>query len=234
MKTTTVLSREKAPSYVMTRRRIPTATWTGLFLALFGMLLIRQAFSIFASPSVAAISFKETVIWLSAARLLTIIRRGERLPLTSIGLGTAPWWKSILWGFVIALACLAGSVTVQLFVGLFGGSTVNPNATGLGRLPVALVFLIALRAGIVEELFFRGYALERLQAIGCGRLLASAIPIAIFGLGHWTGGYASVLVALTLGVILTAFYLWRRDLVANMIGHWLVDFVGTVLPRLHG
>jgi hypothetical protein len=33
-------------------------------------------------------------------------------------------------------------------------------------------------------------------------------------------------------VILTGFYLWRRDLVANMIGHGLVDFVANVLPRL--
>jgi uncharacterized membrane protein len=33
-------------------------------------------------------------------------------------------------------------------------------------------------------------------------------------------------------VILTGFYLWRRDLVANMIGHGLVDFVANILPRL--
>jgi hypothetical protein len=26
--------------------------------------------------------------------------------------------------------------------------------------------------------------------------------------------------------------IWRRDLVANMIGHWFVDFVGNVVGRL--
>ena len=30
---------------------------------------------------------------------------------------------------------------------------------------------------------------------------------------------------------MTLFYLWRRDLVANMIGHGLSDFLGLVLPR---
>jgi len=36
-----------------------------------------------------------------------------------------------------------------------------------------------------------------------------------------------------LGGILTAFYLWRRDLVANMFGHFfLLDFVANVLPAL--
>ena len=46
----------------------------------------------------------------------------------------------------------------------------------------------------------------------------------------WTGGVANIVIALALGAILTGFYLWRRDLVANMIGHGLVDFAANVLP----
>lgn len=42
----------------------------------------------------------------------------------------------------------------------------------------------------------------------------------------------NILIALVLGGILTAFYLWRRDLVASMVGHTLVDFVANVLPKL--
>jgi len=34
------------------------------------------------------------------------------------------------------------------------------------------------------------------------------------------------------GSILAVFYhQWRRDLLANMIGHFLVDFIGVVVPR---
>ncbi len=89
-----------------------------------------------------------------------------------------------------------------------------------------------MRAGVVEELFYRGYAIERLQALGLNRYLAAALPLAIFAVAHWTGGWANIVIALALGAILSASYLWRRDLVANMIGHFLVDFVGNVLPRL--
>ena len=46
---------------------------------------------------------KETLMWVSAAALLIIIRRGERLPFSSIGLGTSVWWKSVIWGLVTAL-----------------------------------------------------------------------------------------------------------------------------------
>ena len=40
------------------------------------------------------------------------------------------------------------------------------------------------------------------------------------------------MIALVLGGILALFFIWRRDLVANMIGHWFVDFIGNVLGRL--
>jgi len=92
--------------------------------------------------------------------------------------------------------------------------------------------LIVVRAGAVEELFYRGYAIERLQALGLNRYAAAAIPLLIFGVGHWTGGWANILIALSLGAILAGFYLWRRDLLANIIGHFLVDFVANVLPAL--
>lgn len=85
---------------------------------------------------------------------------------------------------------------------------------------------------MVEELFYRGYAIERLQMLGVGRFWSVTIPLVIFSLGHWSGGAANILIAFAAGAILTGFYLWRRDLVANMVGHGLVDFVANVLPRL--
>jgi len=100
------------------------------------------------------------------------------------------------------------------------------------KLPVWLVTLIVFRAGVVEELFYRGYAIERLEALGLNRYLAAAIPLLIFSVGHWTGGWANIVIALALGAILSGFYLWRRDLVANMIAHFLVDFLSNVVPRL--
>jgi CAAX protease family protein len=73
---------------------------------------------------------------------------------------------------------------------------------------------------------------NRLRMIGLGRFWSIAIPLVIFSLGHWSGGAANILIAFAAALILTAFYLWRRDLAANMIGHGLVDFVANVLPAL--
>jgi membrane protease YdiL (CAAX protease family) len=212
-----------------TNVKVPVATWIGLFLSLFGMLIIRQAFRFYA-PSITTIpmALKEALFWLSAAALLVIIWRGERLPLRSIGLGTSAWWKSILWGSVIAAICLAVGGTLGALTNYGHG----PASVAFEKLPLWSITLIVLRAGVIEELFYRGYAIERLQAAGLSRGASAAIPLFIFSLGHWTGGWANIVIALALGAILAGFYLWRRDLIANMIGHGLVDFVANVLPKL--
>src|SRR5262245_38555674 len=84
--------------------KVSRATWAGLALSLFAMVVIRQAFVFFVPETTfASAVLKEALMWVSALALILIIRRGEHLPMRSIGLGTARWWKSILWGFVIAV-----------------------------------------------------------------------------------------------------------------------------------
>jgi len=209
--------------------KVSRASWIGLFLSLFAFLVIRQTILYFA-PTLTTSSaiVKETLLWMSAVALLIIIRRGERLPFSSIGLGTSRWWKSILLGLVIAVVSgVVGGVLAAL-----SGYGHGPGSAAFEKLPLWLITLIVLRAGVVEELFYRGYAIERLQAVGLKPVWAAGIPLIIFAVGHWTGGVANIVIALALGAILTGFYLWRRDLVANMIGHGLVDFAANVLPVL--
>jgi len=212
-----------------TTSKISAATWIGLFLSLFGMLLVRQIVNhAWPNPTFTSAVVKELGMWATALVLLMIVRWGEGLPFSSVGLGTTRWVKSILWGLLIAVICLAVGGLLVALTGYNGGET----GKAFGKLPLWLVTLIVIRAGAVEELCYRGYAIERLQSLGLPGWLAASIPLAIFGVGHWTGGRANIVIALALGAILAVFYLWRRDLAANMIGHFLVDFVGNVLPRL--
>ena len=209
-----------------TTRRV---TWLGLFIALFGLLIVRQAVSfVWPTPTFTAALWKESLIWLCVIALLLIVRRGEGLPLTSIGIGTSRWWKSLLWGLVLAAVCFLVAGVLAHLTHFTGGSA----GEAFSKLPLWLITLIVVRAGVVEELFYRGYAIERLEALGLNRYVAAAVPLIIFSVGHWTGGWANIVIALALGAILSGFYLWRRDLVANMIGHFLVDFIANVVPKL--
>ncbi len=224
------------PSAVTDRRystadppRPGLATWLGLFIALFGMLIVRQLVNYtWPDPTLASATIKEAGMWLVALALFVIIKVGEGLPLSSIGLTTARLGKSIVWGFLVGIACLAAAIGLVVLTGYTGGET----GKAFDKLPTWLLSLIVLRAGVVEELCYRGYAIERLHALGLPRSLAAGVPLLIFAVGHWTGGWANILIALVLGAMLALFFVWRRDLLANMIGHWFVDFVGNVLPRL--
>jgi membrane protease YdiL (CAAX protease family) len=218
-----------APNQPSVPTKVSRATWAGLAISLFAMLAIRQVFVFFVPETTfASAILKEGLIWVSALALIFMIRRGEHLPMRSIGLGTARWWKSILWGLVIAMVSAVAVGGLAYLTGYGHG----PGSAAFEKLPLWLITAIVFRAGVVEELFYRGYALERLQMIGLGRFWSVAIPLVIFSLGHWSGGAANILIAFAAGLILTGFYLWRRDLVANMIGHGLIDFVANVLPKL--
>ncbi len=207
------------------------ATWFGLFLSLFSMIIIRQACrAVSTEPGTTLVLIRETSMFACAGLLLWLIRRKEGLPFRSIGIGTSPVWKSLAWGVVIAVACAVPAVVIANFTGYGHG----PGSQSFAKLPLWLIFLVVVRAGAVEELFFRGYAIDRFKRLGFGRTLSWVIPLLIFGVAHWTGGAANIAIALVLGGILTAFYLWRQDLVANMFGHFLVDFVSNVLPAMFG
>ena len=205
------------------------ATWGGLFIALFGILIVRAAVYAFYDPfSFRAVAWRESLNLVCAVGLLLIIRFGERLPLRSVGIGTTTIKSSSAWGGIIAFVCGLLAVVITMLTHYNGGQ----SGAALAKLPLWLVTLIVLRAGVLEELFYRGYAIERLEALGLNRFWAGTIPLLIFGIAHWTGGWANIVIALVLGAVLTLFYIWRRDLVANMIGHFMVDFIGNVLPRL--
>jgi membrane protease YdiL (CAAX protease family) len=206
-----------------------TVTWVGVFIALFGLLIVRSIAGRYnpGSPFSAALE-RETLMWGCVVALLFIVRKREHQSWTSIGIGTSSVLGSILWGIVITLVCGAVGSVVAVLLHFRGGEA----SESLSKLPLWLVILVVVRAGVAEELFYRGYAIERLQWFGLNRYVAGAIPLVIFGVAHITNGWANVVLALALGAVLTAFYLWRRDLVANMIGHFMIDFLTAVLPRL--
>jgi uncharacterized protein len=205
------------------------ATWFGLGISLFSLVILRQVFrGVTPEPGTALVLAREACMFASAGVLIWIVRRREKLPLSSVGIGTSPLWKSLAWGVVIAIACVVPALLIAKVTGYGHGAA----SQTFSKLPIWAVFIVVVRAGVVEELFYRGYPIERLKRLGFGRAASWVIPLVLFGAAHWSGGAANVVMALVLGGILTAFYQWRQDLVSNMFGHFLVDFVSNVLPAM--
>lgn len=205
------------------------ATWFGLCFSLLSMMILRQVFRGFTpQPGTALVLAREACMFASAGVLIWVVRRREKLPISSIGIGTSQVWKSLAWGVVIAIACVVPAALIAKVTGYGHG----PASQAFSKLPIWVVFIVVVRAGVVEELFYRGYPIERLKRLGFGRVTSWVIPLALFGVAHWSGGTVNILMALVLGGILTAFYQLRQDLVSNMFGHFLVDFMANVLPAM--
>lgn len=82
---------------------------------------------------------------------------------------------------------------------------------------------LALSAGIVEELYFRGL-LRTLFADGRrGALAFVLVSAAAFSLIHWEGGVHNLFATLLVGLGAGAVYAWLRNLWPLVIGHALTD-----------
>ena len=63
-------------------------------------------------------------------------------------------------------------------------------------------------------------------------MLAGVITWAAFTYAHLGGwGWPQLIVAGFGGLLLTVLFLWRRNLWANVLTHWLADGAGFLLPH---
>ena len=203
-------------------------TYIGLTLAIFGIPAITMAHRmLFADPMAnGGIIARETAILALTAWVVWIVAAKERLPLSSIGFRADRIWKSLGWGVVIAAVCLAAAIACILSYKALGIS--YGEGPGISR-TIPLTILTVIRAGIAEEVLYRGFAIERLQTLTGNKWIAAGLPLALFAAFHYRQGLAGIGIAFLLGAILTAFYLWKRDLLANIFGHFLTDFIPNVL-----
>jgi membrane protease YdiL (CAAX protease family) len=103
------------------------------------------------------------------------------------------------------------------------------------HVPLWLQTATMVRAGVVEEILFRGYAIERLWTLSGSKWLAATVSAAAFIAIHISSwGYSQLIVVAFGALILSLLYLFRRDLASNMGAHFLTDFVGFMLARLQG
>ena len=205
----------------------------GLVLALGGPPLIawvseRRAAS--GVPALAANLLAQLALVGLMVAVMAIALGWEALPLRSLGLGPITI-GTIFWGVALA----------AFFIGIFGPAAywllrrlaVGGFERGLGRLAGLPVWCLAIAVavgGTAEELLYRGYAIDRLTVLTGSVWAAAAISLVAFGLAHlpfW--GWGPALTTLISGAILTAFFLWRHDLVANIIAHVATDAVGLIV-----
>ena len=214
----------------MDKRRLVPHAVIGLVLT-FGLPELGLVRLIFADTAIGMRIGRE-VTWIAfGALMLFWVMRVERLPLSSIGL-RKPNWGTLGWGLATAVALLA---TVMLtFAVIAPALSLKQNMTttaGLVQVPLWLLLLTPLVAGVTEEILYRGYAIERLTFLTGRRWLAGLVAGAAFILAHWSWGGLQMIIVAFATVILVGLYQWRRDLACCMLAHALADLIGFALAR---
>jgi membrane protease YdiL (CAAX protease family) len=176
------------------------------------------------------------VTWGTCVALLALVLFWERRPLSSIGIVWGNYWAWFI-GVVIGGAILGTSVISIWMAGRSGKPPIPEDSEqGLMRVmatPPWFRWAVVLTAGITEEIMFRGYPVERLLEMTGNLWLAAAIPLAVFVFAHLSAWSLGHLVGVFFGgAVLTGLYLWRRDLVACMIAHALIDSLIIFLPPM--
>ena len=175
----------------------------------------------------------ELIWWTLASSILAWVALVERRPLTTIGL-RLPTWSTLGWAVAATIVMM---VTVMLSYALILpalGLKMNQATTStVTTLPVIMMVAVCVRAGVVEEILFRGYAIERLQELTGSKWIAALVPALFFIVGHYASWGGGQLIVATFGaIILTLLYLWKRDLICCMIAHTATDLIGFTLARV--
>jgi membrane protease YdiL (CAAX protease family) len=160
--------------------------------------------------------------------------RDKRLGIA--GFGRRPAGFIAGWG-VVGLAAVYGAliaafVLVAPIYTAVGGTTPDDSgAVELTAASLAVAYVIAITAGITEEIIFRAYAITRLEELGWRRA-AVVVPGVVFTLLHL---YQGVLAVVLIGAVTAAFtwlYRWKRSIWPVMVAHALFDAVQLTLVAL--
>jgi uncharacterized protein len=172
----------------------------------------------------------EILWWVLVAVILLYVTRIERLPLASIGFHAPRAGDiGIAVGAAFVMVALIGMIFAVVLPALHLSVTRQLNAAR--DTPILFRVLQVTRAAVAEEITFRGYGFERIEEMSGRGWLAAAGTWALFTIAHLSSwGWGQVIIAAVGGLILTLLYVWRRNLWANMLAHWLTDASAFLVP----
>lgn len=136
---------------------------------------------------------------------------------------------SVGWGLVCFLVTAILSAVVVYGFAHFGVGQDKGTLAALASHSVTIILLIAAMAGIAEEIVFRGVLISQLETATGSGWLAGLISLVVFAVAHAAGwGPWQILFAAVPGLVLTIFFLWKRDLWICILAHFLTDALGLI------
>lgn len=174
----------------------------------------------------------EGAFWLLFLLIIAWIYLVEKRSLDSIG------WKKLTvkttgtgLGLGLLLFIVFGMINVAIQA--VGIELNRETAELMASQSLPMLLLIALRAGVVEEVLYRGYAFERIYEITKSKWLAALVPVVIFMLAHLSWGVGHLLFIFFAGGLFMLVYILKKNLGLLIVAHFTTDvFALLVLPMM--
>lgn len=216
------------------RESIKRLYWTLFAIGVIPFLLNGYINSLIHSISWLYWSF-EILIWtLIPFTIFYIATKKGNLKAADIGINTTIMGRRSLFlvvvfclvfpplDYVIYKLCLGYSSSIFSGGYVFSYFSVIPES-GLSRFLV--IWYFALTAGIVEELYYRGFLYKISQFYSQPNVVYLAISPLVFSLVHWEGGIANVVATYVFGVILAIVFIVMKNVWPLIMGHVFIDYV---------
>jgi len=153
--------------------------------------------------------------------LVAFVRWWEQRDWSSIGLKKMNWLDSAAVLATCVLAFAIKALGMRLAPAPARG---HPKGNALLFLPRGLRFAYIAADAVVEELGSRAYLVERLTDIGGNIWIVGGVSWAASLLIHFRAwGFSGTLFRAPSLLLLVALYVWRRNLLASVLAHFLVD-----------
>lgn len=207
------------------RFRVPPIVALGVgvllwYLPTYGSPIAERVASSDAGQFVAVLVLR----WIALALLLVFVFAVERRPPGSVGIRSARWIHILA---TIGLSVATVVVAYGVYFALQGDQVDESTQTGqiITSLPFVQLIHLVVNAAVVEELFYRGFLIERLVDLTKRPWLACAISYVLFVGGHIPGSGLTATLTLTAiaSLTLVGLYLWRRNVLLCVCAHLIFD-----------
>lgn len=212
-------------------------------ISYFGMLSSTQTNQIIDIPESSRVLFEITLLlfqiifvivlfiivpflWYFLVNRLTLKEMFSRLKLRLEGIDIA-----FLWGIVSGIAMLVTVIVIGIILIKLGyGSEELSNIPDIEQyFSLPSMFLLITFQPIAEEIFFRGFLLEKIDSI-TGKKMAILVTAVLFGLAHMSyGRLYPVVIPMAMGIILGFIVVKTKNLYSAIIAHIIFNFTSFVL-----
>jgi len=173
--------------------------------------------------------YSDGLKWLITGILLVTVVYWERNGVSSIGFRRPGWLDWVLIPLVAIAMILAEQFIGQPLLKLLHTEMDTSTVNFFQGLPIYRKIILVVTAGFTEEIMYRGYTIERIEALTNSTTLAVLIStIAFIGVHLPAFGLGNVIQQTIVTLILAIVYAWRRNLVAPIGAHIILDAIGVI------